>query len=191
MNPPPLVRLADRLVAVTRRTWASGRNGKIVVSLGALAVLGLCNGLTSGGRAAATPTPAPVRFLGDATPGASTRRPADTREPATDRPEPTRAEATTAPTVALPTQVPPTAAPPVLAPPTAVPPPTEVPPPPAPPTEPPPPRPEYQPVDDRDCADFSSRIEAQAWWEYWHARGHPNPGRLDGNDQDGRVCESW
>lgn len=105
-----------------------------------------------------------------------------------------------APTVAPPTEEP-TAAPPTAAPateePTAEPPPaapTEPPPPPTdagPPTEPPAPRPDLLPGDPRDCKDFNSQGEAQAWWNYWHARGEANPGRLDGNDNDGNVCESW
>ncbi|MYL50089.1 nuclease [Halobacillus litoralis] len=42
---------------------------------------------------------------------------------------------------------------------------------------------------DRDCGDFSSQEEAQAFYE---AAGGPaqDPHRLDGHDQDGLVCES-
>ncbi|MGP4062116.1 thermonuclease family protein [Halobacillus sp. H74] len=42
---------------------------------------------------------------------------------------------------------------------------------------------------DRDCRDFSSQEEAQAFYE---AAGGPDadPHRLDGNDNDGSVCES-
>ncbi|MYL70337.1 nuclease [Halobacillus litoralis] len=42
---------------------------------------------------------------------------------------------------------------------------------------------------DRDCSDFSSQKAAQAFYE---AAGGPaqDPHRLDGNDQDGVVCES-
>jgi endonuclease YncB( thermonuclease family) len=40
--------------------------------------------------------------------------------------------------------------------------------------------------DDMDCGDFSSRQSAQA-----HMDAHPgDPDRLDGNDGDGRACES-
>lgn len=86
---------------------------------------------------------------------------------------------------------PPTEAPAPTTPPSEEPlpttPPTEA----QPPTEPPPPRPDYpDPGADRDCKDFTSGAEAQAWWNYWHAQGHPNPGHLDG-DGDGHVCESY
>ncbi|CDQ20957.1 thermonuclease family protein [Halobacillus karajensis] len=42
---------------------------------------------------------------------------------------------------------------------------------------------------DRDCSDFSSQEEAQAFYE---AAGGPkeDPHRLDGNDNDGIVCEN-
>lgn len=42
---------------------------------------------------------------------------------------------------------------------------------------------------DRDCGDFSSQDEAQAFYE---SAGAPSvdPHRLDGNDNDGVVCES-
>lgn len=42
---------------------------------------------------------------------------------------------------------------------------------------------------DRDCSDFNTQAEAQKFYE---AAGGPSkdPHRLDGNDQDGLVCES-
>jgi micrococcal nuclease len=44
---------------------------------------------------------------------------------------------------------------------------------------------------DLDCRDFSSQAAAQKFWNSCggQAGGH-NPHRLDGNDKDGRVCES-
>jgi endonuclease YncB( thermonuclease family) len=43
---------------------------------------------------------------------------------------------------------------------------------------------------DLDCKDFSSRAAAQACWDYCRQQGISNPHNLDGNDQDGRVCET-
>lgn len=40
---------------------------------------------------------------------------------------------------------------------------------------------------DRDCSDFSTQAEAQAFME---ASGPSDPHRLDGNDNDGLACES-
>lgn len=40
---------------------------------------------------------------------------------------------------------------------------------------------------DRDCGDFNTQAEAQAFFE---ASGPGDPHRLDGRDQDGVVCES-
>jgi micrococcal nuclease len=40
---------------------------------------------------------------------------------------------------------------------------------------------------DRDCRDFNTQAEAQAFME---ASGPDDPHRLDGSDQDGRACES-
>lgn len=40
---------------------------------------------------------------------------------------------------------------------------------------------------DRDCRDFNTQTEAQAFME---ASGPDDPHRLDGSDQDGRACES-
>jgi micrococcal nuclease len=39
---------------------------------------------------------------------------------------------------------------------------------------------------DRDCGDFDTQAEAQAFYE---AAGAGDPHRLDGGDNDGRVCE--
>jgi len=39
---------------------------------------------------------------------------------------------------------------------------------------------------DRDCRDFDTQAEAQAFYE---AAGARDPHRLDGEDNDGRVCE--
>lgn len=118
---------------------------------------------------------------------------AATEEPAqvqpTDEPAPTAEPAT----AELPTAEPPTAEPPTAVPATAVPvPPTEALPPTeaSPPTEVPAPRPDVDPGKNVNCSSFSGHSEAQAWWDYWHARGFENPGRLDGNDNDGDVCES-
>lgn len=117
-----------------------------------------------------------------AEPPTATEEPPTATEPApSDTPEPT---ATDEPTIAPTATVPPTIAPTIA--------PTQ----PPPPTEPPPPTPEPGPPNDADpganvnCSHFATRREAQAWWDYWRARGIDNPGRLDGNDQDGLVCES-
>nr|WP_242069151.1 thermonuclease family protein [Cytobacillus firmus] len=40
---------------------------------------------------------------------------------------------------------------------------------------------------DRDCSDFNTQAEAQAFME---ASGPSDPHRLDGNDNDGIACES-
>ncbi|WP_340002062.1 excalibur calcium-binding domain-containing protein [Oceanobacillus sp. FSL K6-0127] len=40
---------------------------------------------------------------------------------------------------------------------------------------------------DRNCSDFSTQAEAQAFME---ASGPSDPHRLDGNDNDGLACES-
>lgn len=42
---------------------------------------------------------------------------------------------------------------------------------------------------DKDCGDFSTHAEAQSFFK---ANGGPgtDPHRLDGNDNDGLVCES-
>jgi endonuclease YncB( thermonuclease family) len=40
---------------------------------------------------------------------------------------------------------------------------------------------------DRDCDDFDNRAEAQ---EFYENSGPGDPHRLDGNDNDGRACES-
>lgn len=111
----------------------------------------------------------------------STATESATLEPATatNEPEPTATDEP--PTPEPPTAVPPTDPPP---PPTAVP----EPPTPAGPVN---PRPDVDAGGDVDCKDFASRREAQAWWDFWHAQGVPNPGRLDGNDQDGLVCERY
>lgn len=48
----------------------------------------------------------------------------------------------------------------------------------------------YNPnVPDRDCGDFDTQLEAQ---DFYEAAGGPgsDPHRLDGNDNDGVVCES-
>lgn len=115
-------------------------------------------------------------------------RPAAIETAATVQEAPTTAPPTEEPTAEPPTEEP-TAEPQLI-----IAEPTEPPPPPTdagPPTEPPAPRPDLLPGDPRDCKDFNSQGEAQAWWNYWHARGEANPGRLDGKDNDGNVCESW
>lgn len=55
---------------------------------------------------------------------------------------------------------------------------------------PPPPPTAYDPNGpDRDCSDFTTQAEAQAFYE---AAGGPakDPHKLDGSDRDGRVCET-
>lgn len=48
--------------------------------------------------------------------------------------------------------------------------------------------PDLNPDQDRDCNEFSTREQAQAYWEHHRNPGRPNPGRLDGNN-NGIVCE--
>lgn len=44
---------------------------------------------------------------------------------------------------------------------------------------------------DLDCKDFGTQASAQACWDFCGgSAGGPDPHRLDGNDKDGRVCES-
>jgi len=43
---------------------------------------------------------------------------------------------------------------------------------------------------DKDCKDFSTRAEAQAYFNSKGGSASNNVDRLDGNDHDGRVCES-
>jgi hypothetical protein len=60
---------------------------------------------------------------------------------------------------------------------------------PAPVPAPPPPAPVGNPGDSKNCSDFSTRAQAQAWYEtYFPAYG--DVAGLDGNDRDGLACES-
>ena len=43
---------------------------------------------------------------------------------------------------------------------------------------------------DKDCKDFSTQAEAQAYFNSKGGSASNNVDRLDGNDHDGRVCES-
>ncbi len=43
---------------------------------------------------------------------------------------------------------------------------------------------------DKDCADFQTQAEAQAYFNSKGGSASNNVDRLDGNDHDGRVCES-
>lgn len=148
-----------------------------------------------GPSATETPAAAPQPFMQPQTPihlPATEEPTARPTEVPTDEPTAVPATATSkpVPTKAQPTMAPPTVPPPTLPPP----PPTEAPPAPQPlmqAPEPASPRADLDPSGDLDCKDFGSQAEAQAYWDYWHARGVPNPGRLDGNDKDGKVCESW
>jgi hypothetical protein len=45
------------------------------------------------------------------------------------------------------------------------------------------------PGDSKNCSDFSSQAQAQAWYNtYFPSFG--DVANLDGNDRDGLVCES-
>lgn len=181
--PNPLGPLARWRPASTR--------GRVGLGLAALLAAG---GIASlGGDPATDKTSTPSQGIADPALVAATEASDATttpRPPATPRPTDPPATATDAPPPTA-TPLPPTLPPPTAIPPTA--PPTAVPLPPtaAPPPGPVNPRPDVDPGGDRDCKDFASRTEAQSWWNFWHAQGHPNPGRLDGNDNDGQVCESW
>ena len=99
-------------------------------------------------------------------------------QPATTVPPTTAPPTTASPTTAPPTTAPPTTAPPTTAPPTTAPPTT------APPTT----APIANPGDSRNCSDFSTQSEAQAWFDtYFPLYG--DVARLDGNN-DGVACES-
>jgi len=43
---------------------------------------------------------------------------------------------------------------------------------------------------DLDCSDFDKRVEAQACYDYCSEQGLGDVFHLDGEDQDGRVCET-
>lgn len=168
-----------------RKTKRSPR--EIAIGIGALALCGLCGMIFNRGNkdkdASSTATAtvvAPADAAATDLPSAATEPAPAATEPAaapTDAPpEPTAEPATPIPTEAAPV------APPATEAPTAEP---------APPTEPPAPRPDVNPDGDRDCKDFASRQEAQAWWDYWRARGYDNPGRLDGGKRNNVVCENY
>lgn len=198
-NEPPIVRVRQFVVDAWAKylaLWKAGRGGIAVALLLPCCLCSLCGSIVmvSGDDApdpTATPrveaTARPTRTTGPS-PSVThvvTREPTATDEPPTK--VPTAVQPTSAPTAVpvLPTEAPPTAEPapqiqPLI--------PQQ---PAAPPAEPPPPRPDLDANGDLDCKHFASRREAQSWWDYWHARGVPNPGRLDGNDNDNRVCESY
>ena len=170
-----------------RKTKQSTR--QIAIGIGALALCGICGVMFSGGDkdkdASSTATATAVAPADDP---AATELPSDATETAPAATEPPAAAPTDAPpepTAEPATEIPTDAAP--VAPPATEAPTAE----PAPPTEPPAPRPDVNPDGDRDCKDFVSRQEAQAWWDYWRARGYDNPGRLDGGKRNGIVCESY
>lgn len=61
----------------------------------------------------------------------------------------------------------------------------------APPPPPPPPAPSTpaNPGNSKNCSDFSTQAEAQAWYDLYYPY-YGDIADLDGNDNDGRVCES-
>lgn len=111
----------------------------------------------------------------------------ETEEPTTEPPEPVSSDTPLAPATSTPKPAPTTPAPTDTSePPSATPQPTAIPPTPIPPTQPPPV--DLDPRTDRNCNEFGSSEQLQAWRAYWIARGVSNPGRLDG-DGDGIGCE--
>lgn len=142
------------------RLWSKGCLGKAAVILGGLFVLGLCGAITGGGPAAG---PAPGVTAGPAATLAATRQPTEAPAP-TEAPQPT---ATPRPT-ATPYPTPPATLAPL-------------------PTRGPAPQQPASFDSNGDgkvtCADFSTQAAAQRALE----AGHKN---LDGNDKDGRACES-
>ena len=156
------------------RLWSKGCLGKAAVIFSGLMVLGLCGAITGGGGSPpAGPAPAATAVKAAATTQA-TEPPAATAARATERPTiapttppaPTEAPAPTAQPKPKPTAVPvapqpkPTAAPAVV-----------------------PASFDHNGDGKVTCADFSTQAAAQRALE----AGHRN---LDGNDKDGRACES-
>lgn len=183
-----MARLAALFAPAWRRIvalWNRDRNGKATVAIGGMFAVIALAALVMPKEEQSTPGHAPGV-------GATQRA---VREEATDAPRPTRTERARAtveptatdvppteaptdepePTIELPTEAPPAAIQPLVAQPQA---------------ESGPPHPEWTGDGDRNCDDFAGHRDAQAWWDYWHARGVDNPGGLDGNDNDDNVCES-
>ncbi len=154
---------------MNQRLATMSRNQKIGTGLVALLVsCGLCSRLGSGDdKPAATVEP---------TAAVATDLPVKVAATATDEPKATATEAATATEEATATEAPteePTAEPATAAPaqPTAL--------------------PAYMSLDpgeDRDCDEFPSQADAQAYWQAYRTADRPNPGRLDGNGNS-KVCE--
>lgn len=154
---------------LNQRFATMSRNQKIGTGLIALLVsCGLCSRLGSGDdKPAGTVEP---------TAAVATDEPVSAAATATDEPEATSTEAATATEEATATEVPtdePTVELATAAPvqPTA--------------------QPAYMSLDpgqDRDCDEFPSQADAQAYWQAYRTADRPNPGRLDGNGNS-KVCE--